>query len=167
VQDNRLLDLSFVSDWTSLKNSMLTLCQLLLGEGWHDVMNASMLAFGSRVAIFFVPYAILVSKIFVSLLTGVILSVAGDIFSAEFMPVMIFNFYISNELIFLDFFIGQSSQSHRQRRLIARVDCYNEQATICFSTSAHCLCCSWPVINRRAELSSANLAFNSSISIWR
>ena len=36
---------------------------------------------------FFVLYATLITKIFVSLLTGVILAVAGEIFSSDFLPV--------------------------------------------------------------------------------
>ena len=41
--DQFLFDMRIESTWDTLSESMMSVCQLLLGEGWHDIMNAAIL----------------------------------------------------------------------------------------------------------------------------
>ena len=67
--------------FNSLSDSLLTLFQLLVGEGWHDVMYASIRAKrGFGVGWYFVTFIIIVSLLFVNVFIGIILDAFMSLF---------------------------------------------------------------------------------------
>ena len=62
------------TSFNTFSDSMSTLIQLFVGEGWHEVMYANILATGFEFSYYFIFYIIMISLFVSNLLTSVILS---------------------------------------------------------------------------------------------
>ncbi|MES1917027.1 MAG: hypothetical protein MHM6MM_008790, partial [Cercozoa sp. M6MM] len=70
VHESRLTDARF----ESLSGSFISLFQLLVGEGWHEVMYSSILATDWIASWYFISYTIIVTLFFANLFIGLVLN---------------------------------------------------------------------------------------------
>eukprot|EP01083_Nonionella_stella_P271926 921913_1 len=71
------------ANFDSLPRTMVTLLQLMIGEGWHEVMYNAILATDFSKAWYFITFIILVHVLFINLFIGLVLSIFSILVSGD------------------------------------------------------------------------------------
>jgi len=65
---------SIIAGFDSTGNAMLTLLQLMIGEGWHEIMYLQMISEGLLLSVYFIVYILIVTIIISNVFVGLFLS---------------------------------------------------------------------------------------------
>ena len=69
-----MYDISTDTSFNSFSDSMTTLIQLFMGDGWHEVMYANILATGFEYSYYFIIYIVIIGLLIINVFTSLILS---------------------------------------------------------------------------------------------